>query len=116
MQAIREFQFSIYEDSDDNIFEPLEIPDFDQRCSEAFDKIEHILEEFGFASQITKVNRDMDECMMYVSLSCEVSLDRSIELFKRLEEHFRVVFLQFDTEEDSYYDEVPHVLYGFYLE
>lgn len=118
MQDVREIRFVYYDD--ENHESPKKKPitaDMELRYNKAFDRIEQILDLYlDVTPEIASIKRD--GCEMVVTLVEDLAhYYRQSEILytlKKLEEFFRVTYLEWDTEHDDFYDTNPHVLFGFY--
>ena len=98
MQDVIEIRFVYYDD--ENHESPKKKPitaDMELRYNKAFDRIEQILDLY------------LVEDLAHYYRQSEI-----LYTLKKLEEFFRVTYLEWDTEHDDFYDTNPHVLFGFY--
>ena len=112
MQAVKEIHFINYNYSVGSNSTESDITDVMQETwSRVFSKIENILNVLGITPQISSITRNENEMIVYVNY---FNLANTLDLLKKLEEVFKVTWLEVDNEYDDWYQTDPHISYGFY--
>ena len=117
MQNVKEIQFVIYDDETSTTEEEQSSSVASSEYAEAFSKIEGFLQDLDITPEIAEIKRSDNQMIVTLSpdLPNEFNISHAIIILGKLDECFRVTYLEFNSEYDDWYEDDPHILYGFYV-